>query len=113
MNGISGTYRITAIGYKANASAAEQDYYNFFFTDACEKDNQVVLNANGTASFVDAGVKCAPAGDFTSTWSVNGSTITIDGDAANIQSFNCSTLVVTGTGVFTANDQLKLTYTRL
>ena len=114
MGGIAGTYGVTAIGYKVNASAAEQDWLDDpNQTEVCAKDDQMELNANGTARFVDAGVKCNPAGDYSSTWSVSGSTITVDGDPATIQSFNCSTLVVTATNIITAGDQIKVTNTRL
>jgi len=113
MAGIAGTYRITAVTYKASAGAPEQDYYTTVFTDACERDDQVTFGATGTYTFTDAGVKCVPPGDYTSTWSSTGSSMTIDGDPATIQSFNCSTLVITGTGFITAGDQIKLTFTRL
>ena len=113
MAGISGTYRATAVGYKMNASATEQDVYNQWFTEACEKDDQITLNANGTFTFTDAGVKCNPDGGYSGTWSLSGSTITIDGDPATIQSFSCSNMVITATGVIQPGDQLRVTYTRL
>lgn len=107
-----GTYKITAVKYKASASATEQDYYNLFFPDACERDDTQTLNANGTCSFNDAGVKCAPPNDYNSTWSLNGNTIIIDGDAGNVDSFSCTTLVISGSGVFIAGDKITVTYTR-
>ena len=112
MAGIAGTYKVTAVGYKANASAQEEDRYNYFFSDACERDDLFAFHANGTFTFTDAGVKCVPPGDYSGTWSLNGSTMTIDGDLATIQSFNCSALVITGTGVLTPGDQIRVTYTR-
>ena len=114
MGGIAGTYRATAIVYKANAGAPDQDWLNDpNYTDACAKDDQLVLNANGIASFVDAGVKCSPPGDDTSTWSVSGSTIIVDSDPATIQSFNCSTMVITASNIITPGDKITVTYTRL
>ena len=113
MAGISGTYRLTAVGYKTNASATEQDAYNWWFTEACEKDDQITLNANGTFTYTDAGVKCNPDGGYTGTWSLSGSTITVDGDPATIQSFSCSSLVIVGTGAIQPGDQIRFTYTRL
>ena len=47
MAGIAGSYRITAIGYKASAGAAERDVLATYL-DACERDDISVLNANGT-----------------------------------------------------------------
>lgn len=113
MAGISGTYRLTAVGYKMNATATEQPVYDQWVTEACEKDDQITLNANGTFTYTDAGVKCNPDGGYTSTWSLNGSTITVDGDPATIQSFSCSSLVIIGTDVLTPGDQVRFTYTRL
>ena len=113
MAGIAGTYRITAVKYKANASASEVDYYNFFFTDACEKDDNIVLNANGTATFNDAGTACSPPNNYSATWSVSGNTLTLDGDPANIDNFNCSTMTVSVSDYFNPGDKIILTFTRL
>src|SRR5687768_18413766 len=82
MAGVSATYRITAVTYKANSTAPEQDFYNQFFTDACERDDLIILNSNGTYVFTDAGVRCVPPGDDNGTWSISGNTITIDGTAS-------------------------------
>ena len=109
---VAGTYKVTAVRYKASAAAAEQDYYNVFFPDACDRDDTQTLNANGSATFNDAGVKCTPPNDYTSTWSLSGNTITIDGDAANVDSFNCTTLVLSASGVIMAGDKITITYTR-
>lgn len=111
MAGIAGSYRITAIGYKASAGAAETDVLATYL-DACERDDISVLNANGTLTYTDAGTKCSPAGDYSSTWSVTGSTIVIDSDSYTIQSFDCTTLVVTSSNVLAAGDQLKVTLVR-
>jgi hypothetical protein len=110
---VAGTYRITAVKYKASAAAPEQDYYNVVFTDACEKDDTYTLNSNGTFAFNDAGVKCVPPNDFTGTWSLNGNTITIDGDAGNVDSFSCTVMVVSASNVFTVGDKFTVTYTRV
>ena len=109
---VAGTYRVTSIKYKSSASGPEMDYYNFVFTEACEKDDTYTLNANGTFSFNDAGTKCTPPNDYTGTWSLSGNTIVIDGDAGNVDSFNCNTLVVSGSNVITTGDKFTFTYTR-
>jgi hypothetical protein len=110
MAGIAGTYKVVAITYKLNSAAPEQDFFSTL--DACKKDDLTVLNASGGLTYTDAGTKCAPAGDYASTWSVSGSTITINGDPYTIQSFNCSTMVVTASGQITAGDLTKVTLAR-
>ena len=112
MAGISGTYKITAVTYKASTSAADQDYYTQFFTDACQRDDLFVLNANGTFTLMDAGVKCSPAGDDTGTWNVDGNTGNINGSVITIQSFDCSSMVIVWPDYFVMGDQIKLHFTR-
>ena len=43
---------------------------------------------------------------------LQGSTIVIDSDSYTIQSFDCTTLVVTSSNVLAAGDQLKVTLVR-
>ena len=113
MSAAAGTYRITAVKYKQTPTSAEQDYYNVLFTDACEKDDTYNFNANGTYIFTDAGVKCAPPGDFTGTWSLSGNTITIDTESGNVDLFNCSSIVVSVSSVNVPGDKVTYTLTRL
>jgi hypothetical protein len=108
----AGTWRITAVRYKANASAAEQDFYNQYFTDPCERDDNVVLNANGTYVFNDAGVQCVPPGDDTGTWSATSTTITVDGGTSNVDNYNCSTITISNVDVFVTGDKIILVLTR-
>ena len=110
---VAGSYRITAVTYRQTPTSSETDYYNVIFTDPCEKDDKYTFNANGTYTFTDAGVKCAPPGDFNGTWSLSGNTITIDGDPGNVESFNCSTIVVSQTNAIVVGDRLTFTLTRL
>jgi len=112
MAGISATYKITAVTYKSNSGAAEQDYYNQFFSDPCERDDLIILISNGTYTITDAGVKCVPPGDDNGIWSLSGNTLSIDGEATAIQSFNCSALVLAWTDFFVGGDQIKLTLSR-
>ena len=108
----AGTYRVTAVRYKASASASEVDYYNTVFTQTCERDDTYTLNANGTFTFNDAGTKCSPPNDYTGTWSLSGNTIVIDGDSGNVDSFNCTTMVVSASNLLTTGDKIIITYTR-
>jgi hypothetical protein len=109
---VAGSYKVTAIRYKATATSPETDYYNQFYPDACERDDIITLNANGTATYTDAGVKCTPAGDDTGTWSLSGNTITIDGGPAHVDSFNCSSMTISEVDVFATGDQLIIVLTR-
>lgn len=112
MAGISATYRITAVTYRQTPTGPEIDYYTTFFPDACDRDDFITLNANGTYTYTDAGTVCSPDNNRTGTWSVSGNTITVDGEAGTILSFDCDFLVFGQNDIFVANDQLKLTMAR-
>ena len=109
---VAGSYKVTSIRYKATATSSETDYYNQFFTDVCERDDIMTLNANGSATFTDAGIKCTPPGDDTSTWSLSGNTITIDGGPAHVDSFNCSSITISENDVYATGDHLTFVLTR-
>jgi hypothetical protein len=85
---------ITALS--VNLGGADLNVYDTL--PACEKDNQIVLNATSmAATFVDAGVKCVPPSDSTGTWSLSSNTDTlyVAGSASFIKSWDGSTLVLT------------------
>ena len=109
---VAGSYKITAVRYKATPASSEVDYYNLFFTDVCERDDIISLNAAGTYTFTDAGVKCVPPGDDSGLWSLSGNTVTVDGEASNVDSFSCSTLTVSSADVYSLGDKLILVLTR-
>ena len=109
---IAGSYKITAVTYKANSSSSEMDYFNILFPDACDRDNVTTLNANGTYLLKDAGVVCSPPDDDNGTWSSSATTMNVDGDIYIIESFNCKTLILSITDVQTTGDKLKITLTR-
>lgn len=110
---IAGSYKITAVTYKANAGATEIDYFNTLFPDACERDDIFTFNASNTYLIKDAGIVCSPNGDDDGTWSLTGTTaMVIDGDAINLESFDCKNLVLVNTDTQAAGDRLKLTLTR-
>ena len=113
MAAISGNHKITAVRYKATPASPEVDYYNSIYTDPCERDDVFSFNANGTYVFTDAGVVCTPSNSDTGNWSQSGNTVTIDGDAANVESFNCTTLTVSLTGYFVAGDKITIVFTRI
>lgn len=105
---IAGIYKTTAIRYKASSSAPEQDY--FATLPACEKDDIIKLNVNGTADYQDAGTVCTPNGSYSGTWTLNGDLITIDGTPGSIQLFDCKKLVVSASGVIVPGDNIIITY---
>ncbi len=108
MAGIAGTYKLTALKYKASASSAEQDY--FLFRDACENDDIISLGANGTYTYQDAGMVCSPDGSDAGTWSIAGNTVISDGIVSGtIQSYDCRKLIVYSTGVIVPGDRITLT----
>ncbi len=85
--------------------------------DACERDDQVTLNENGTSSYSDLGTVCSPSGNDSGTWSLSSSgrmTISTGGGIlelsdAEITSFDCQTLVLTGFDSSSPGDQFRLT----
>lgn len=94
-----GSYKVTSFKYKADASATEIDEFPTW--DACEKDDLVIFNDNGTVTFQDAGTACVPDGNDTGIWTLSGSTITLDGQTGTVSQFSCdnTTIILTGTTV--------------
>lgn len=90
----AGTYKVTSVIYKADASTSAVDEFTTW--DACEKDDLVIFNTNGTVTYQDAGTVCTPDGNDTGIWAyVNSSTVIIDGDNATVSDFSCSGMKVT------------------
>jgi len=106
---ISKSYRLTAYTYKQTPSSQEVDYYNTIFPDACDRDNVLKFNANGTYELIDAGLVCSPSGSDNGQWSLIGNTIQIDGEPLTIESFDCNKLVISSSNVMVAGDKLKIT----
>ena len=112
VSSVSGSYKFTAYKYRANSTAAEQDYFNIIFSDPCERDDVLTLNSNGSWILADAGVVCTPPGDDTGIWSLTGNTLNVDGDLATIESFDCKTLVLLNTDVIVTGDKVRIYLTK-
>jgi len=106
---ISKSYRLTAYTYKQTSSSQEIDYYNTLFPDACDRDNVLKFNVNGTYELIDAGMVCSPSGSDNGSWTLTGNTMQIDGESMTIESFDCNKLVISSSNVFVAGDKLKIT----
>jgi Lipocalin-like domain len=109
---ISGAYKFAAYTYKQTPTSPEEDWLPVVFPDACQRDDVLSFNANGNYAIADAGTVCSPSGGDSGTWSLSGSTMNIDGDAAAIESFDCKTLVLVNNDVNVPGDKLKITLTR-
>lgn len=107
---IAGNYKVTGNTYKQTPTSQEENLMDD--AEPCDLDDVITLNSNNTYQVADLGVVCTPANDETGSWSVSGSTLTIDGEPATIKSFNCKTLVAVTTDVFVAGDQITLTLTK-
>ena len=113
MSHIAGTYKLTALEYKASASGSGQDFLQFL--DDCEKDDVLVLHANGAYNYNDMGKVCTPDGSGTGTWSVSDNhLLTSDNSMLKgiVSSFDCKVLVYYVSGVYTTGDTLTYTMTR-
>lgn len=107
---ISGSYKITAYTYKANAGSPEIDYYPILFPDGCDRDNVFTINSNGTYLITDAGLVCSPEGGENGPWTLVGNTIDMDGLVFTIESFDCKKMVLAYTNFMAAGDMLKITF---
>ena len=106
---ISGSYRVTAYGYKQTPTSPEEDYYPIIFPDDCDRDDIYTFLSNGTYQMKDAGLVCSPPDDETGTWTFDGNALTIDGYPAAIQSFDCKTLIISTADINVPGDKLKIT----
>src|SRR4030095_1639903 len=104
---ISGSYRITAATYKANPSSSEENYYDVLLPDTCQKDNVYTFHTDGTFELKDSGAVCFPPRDGSGTWSVSNSDIVVDGAPTVIESFDCKTLIFSGSDIKIKGDKLR------
>ena len=91
-----GSYKVTAIKYQANTATPEIDDYASL--PACEKDDVITFNSNGSTTYTDAGTVCVPDGNDTGTWSLTGSTMVIDTQIATVTYFDCNGTTFTFAG---------------
>ena len=90
---LAATYTLASVKYKVTGSG-EQDVTNDpNWVEQCEKDDQAILKADFTMEIKDLGTQCSPSSSGTSTWSLSGSKITIDGDEYTIKSLSKGSLV--------------------
>lgn len=105
---ISGTYKvITAIYYEPGMPPVDL----LENSDECAKDDLLVLYDNGNYETKDTGTPlvCNPDNDDAGNWSLNGNILTIDGEAATIESFDCEKLVYSGSPGYTPGDNSVVT----
>jgi len=91
---LTGTYKMTA--FTISSGGQSMDAFNNLM-EPCDRDDIYKLNADLTYNIVDAGTVCSPDNNDVSTWSLSGSTLTLDGDPGTIKSWNGKTLVVEAT----------------
>ncbi|MEP6594423.1 MAG: lipocalin family protein [Ginsengibacter sp.] len=106
-----GSYKVTSVKYKAPGSTSEVEFIDQFF-DVCEKDDVTTFNADHTYAYTDAGTACALNGDGVGTWSLVGTTATVDGQSGTIENFSCSGFTAVGTDEIAPGDKVSLIYTR-
>jgi hypothetical protein len=103
-----GTYKIGTAKYKQSASSPEIDATSLI--DACKLDDTQTFKSDHTVIYTDAGTKCDPAGDGTSTWSLSGNTLTAGGESSTITSFDCSEFTITESDVLMDGDSFIVTF---
>ena len=97
MKNVAGTYKLTA----ATGAFGGLTFNLYDSIPACQRDDNLTLNADSTYQVIDAGTQCNPPDNQTGTWFINGSDFVRHGpvstDSGTIKSFNGSQLVVTHT----------------
>ncbi len=108
---LAGNYKVTSIKYRDSVSGPEVEIINEFL-EPCQKDDVLTFNTNHTYVNTDAGTICDDNNTYDGAWSINGNAISLDGDAAVIEDFNCNRFIVSQTDVDTPGDKITITYTR-
>ena len=95
-NGILGNYKITSFSYKASATDTVIDIFANY--PPCEKDDILTFVANGVYNVTEGATSCTPTNADSGTWSLSGSTLTLDGTEGGVVSnFSCSGFTITQT----------------
>ena len=90
---IAGTYGFVKITFKPDGGGNEVEVTDAYMLD-CALDDLQVFETDGKYTYDDAGVQCG-GGDDISTWNLNSTTsISIDGTAYELTSFNGSVMVI-------------------
>jgi hypothetical protein len=85
---ILGSYKIASILYKADAQTPAVDEFTTY--EACEKDDILTFNSNGTWTLSEGVTSCNPPNSDNGNWSLVGNIFTVDGSALNISNFSCT-----------------------
>lgn len=111
---LAGKYKTTSVKYKQSSAFPEVDYYNVLLSDACDRDDYITFNADGTYVVTDAGVVCFPNNNTSGTWSLSGNILTQDSpsNTSTVENFSCTSFTTKHTNVFVSGDILYVTVTR-
>lgn len=94
MKNVAGTYKLTA----ATGAFGGLTFNLYDSVPACERDDNLKLNADSTYQVIDAGTQCNPPDNSQGTWFISGNYYIRNGtDTGTIKSFSGSQLVVTYT----------------
>ncbi len=110
---IKGTYKITAIKYRESNTAPEQDWYSSL--QDCEKDNTYQLNADSSVLVSEGADVCPgppPPGGISNWYLLNNNTQVALDAIYDIDSFDCTTLVVTEKDSRVPGDTRTVTYVK-
>ena len=88
---LAGSYKLTAASVTIPPFPAQSILDSI---PACQRDDIIKLNVDLTMQNIDAGTQCNPPGDFSSTWSLSGTTIHVDTLTGTIKQFDGKTLVI-------------------
>ncbi len=111
---IAGTYKKTAIIYKASSAAAEQDFFSGL--QPCEQDDTYELKTDGSVVVGDGADVCPgppPPGTIT-VWSISADGKVFALDALyDVVSFDCTNLVVVEKDFLIPGDTRTVTYKKI
>jgi hypothetical protein len=112
---VSGTYYLESIWYRLPSGFEEEVTANFM--EACEVGDTYTLSENGVLVYTDTGGACDPNGTETTTWTLSGNAISIPAGVlaatGNIESFDCSTLIIVGPNTAQPGDRTTFTFKKM
>lgn len=89
---LAGTYILSSLKLKINGGEID----GMSQMEACNKDDEYTLKADGNFIYKDAGTVCSSDDSYTDNWSISGKTISTPEYSGNVESFNGKTLVIYG-----------------